>query len=170
MGQYRRILHASDFSRASTGAFRHAVALAREHRATLILVHVVPEVMPLMVTPEIGAVSAPETYRMIRASALSEAKASLDRLVVAAGGAGVRARVRVVEGVAHERIVQAARRERVDLIVMGTHGRSGLSRLFLGSVAARVAALAPCPVVTIRAGARVRRRMATRSVARRRAA
>jgi nucleotide-binding universal stress UspA family protein len=57
----------------------------------------------------------------------------------------------------------------VDLIVMGTHGRSGLSRLFLGSVAARVSALASCPVVTIRAGARARPRTATR-VAHRRAA
>jgi nucleotide-binding universal stress UspA family protein len=153
MGQYRRILHATDLSRASTGAFHHAVALAREHRAALILVHVVPET-PLMAVPEIGAASMAETYRTVRASALRAAKRSLDALVDAARRAGLRARTRVVEGVAHERIVQVARRERADLIVMGTHGRTGMSRLFLGSVAARVSALAPCPVVTIRAGRR----------------
>jgi nucleotide-binding universal stress UspA family protein len=52
--------------------------------------------------------------------------------------------------VAHEQIVRSAKRQRADLIVMGTHGRTGVARFFLGSVAARVAATAPCPVLTVR--------------------
>ena len=56
----------------------------------------------------------------------------------------------VVEGVAHEQITRAAKRLRADLIVMGTHGRTGVARFFVGSVAARVTATAPCPVLTVR--------------------
>ncbi len=56
----------------------------------------------------------------------------------------------LLEGVAHEQIVRAARARRADLIVVGTHGRSGLARFFLGSVAGRVVATATCPVLTVR--------------------
>jgi nucleotide-binding universal stress UspA family protein len=62
----------------------------------------------------------------------------------------VRARGLLVEGVAHEQITRAAKRLRADLIVMGTHGRTGVARFFVGSVAARVTATAPCPVLTVR--------------------
>jgi nucleotide-binding universal stress UspA family protein len=66
-----------------------------------------------------------------------------DRLL-AGFGSGVR------RGLPDDRIVETARRENVDVIVMGTHGRRGAARLLLGSVAARVIASAPCPVLTIR--------------------
>ena len=56
----------------------------------------------------------------------------------------------LVEGVPHEQIVRLARSKRADVVVMGTHGRSGLAKLFLGSVAGRVVAAAPCPVLTVR--------------------
>jgi nucleotide-binding universal stress UspA family protein len=56
----------------------------------------------------------------------------------------------LLDGTAHERIVRAARSKRADLIVIGTHGRTGLARLFLGSVAGRVVATATCPVMTVR--------------------
>jgi nucleotide-binding universal stress UspA family protein len=59
------------------------------------------------------------------------------------------------KGIPEDAIVQAAKREGVDLIVMGTHGRRGASRLLAGSVAARVVATASCPVLTVRAAAKV---------------
>ena len=62
----------------------------------------------------------------------------------------MRAKAVLLEGVAHEQIVRAARARRADLIVVGTHGRSGLARFFLGSVAGRVATMATCPVLTVR--------------------
>jgi nucleotide-binding universal stress UspA family protein len=62
----------------------------------------------------------------------------------------VRATTLVLEGVAHEQIVRAARSKKADLIVIGTHGRTGLAKLFLGSVASRVVAAAHCPVLTVR--------------------
>jgi nucleotide-binding universal stress UspA family protein len=57
----------------------------------------------------------------------------------------------VLEGTAADAIVRTARAKRANVIVMGTHGRSGLARLFMGSVAERVVGTAPCPVLTVRA-------------------
>jgi nucleotide-binding universal stress UspA family protein len=63
----------------------------------------------------------------------------------------VKATSTIVEsGAVADRIVRAARARRADLIVMGTHGRTGVSRLLLGSVASRVIATSPCPVLTVR--------------------
>jgi nucleotide-binding universal stress UspA family protein len=78
------------------------------------------------------------------------AQKQMNRLLARARKAGVRARGQLLDGVAHEAIVRAARRQGVDRLVMGTHGRTGVARLFLGSVAARVTATAPCPVLTVR--------------------
>jgi nucleotide-binding universal stress UspA family protein len=64
--------------------------------------------------------------------------------------AGVKASVLLREGDAADQIVRACRSTKSDLIVMGTHGRRGLQKFFLGSVAERVVATAPCPVVTVR--------------------
>ena len=74
----------------------------------------------------------------------------MDRLLAKAKTARVRARGMLVGGVAHEQIVRAAKRQKAGVIIMGTHGRTGVARFFLGSVAARVAATAPCPVLTVR--------------------
>ena len=69
---------------------------------------------------------------------------------IAGSPAKVRARGLLLEGVAHDQIVRAARRKKADLLVLGTHGRTGVARFFLGSVAGRVVASAPCPVLTVR--------------------
>jgi len=64
--------------------------------------------------------------------------------------AGVRAAGLTMEGDPARQIVRAARSKRADLVVLGTHGRTGLARFIVGSLAARVVATAPCPVVTVR--------------------
>jgi nucleotide-binding universal stress UspA family protein len=74
----------------------------------------------------------------------------MDRLLAKAKTARVRVRGMLMSGVAHEQIVRTANRQKAGVIVMGTHGRTGVARFFLGSVAARVAATAPCPVLTVR--------------------
>jgi nucleotide-binding universal stress UspA family protein len=142
----RRILHPSDFSRASTAAFTRALADARASRSELVLVHVLAPVIP--VAGE-GYVS-PSVYEQLSESARGWARKQMDRLLAKTKAARVRARGLVLEGVAHEQIVRAARQQRAGIIVMGTHGRTGVARFFLGSVAARVAATAPCPVLTVR--------------------
>jgi nucleotide-binding universal stress UspA family protein len=146
MAAFRRILHASDFSRASMPAFKRAVGLARANRAPLVIAHVL---MPPLV-PVDGAVS-PKVFEEVEVANRAGGQKQLQQLVARARKAGVNARGLLLEGVAHEKIAAAARSTRADLLVLGTHGRTGLARVFLGSVAARVVALAPCPVLTVRA-------------------
>jgi nucleotide-binding universal stress UspA family protein len=74
----------------------------------------------------------------------------MERLVKKARAARVKTTSTIVEGVPVDRIVRAARARHADLLVMGTHGRTGVSRFFLGSVAARVVATSPSPVLTVR--------------------
>jgi len=146
VARFRHVLHATDFSRASGKAFRTAVALARADRAALTIAHVLTPVVPIAGEGYI----LPETYEQIEKSSRAAARRQLDRLVARAREAGVRATGLLLTGVPHEQIVRALRSRRADLAVIGTHGRTGLARVFLGSVAARVVALAPCPVLTVR--------------------
>jgi nucleotide-binding universal stress UspA family protein len=147
MSQFRRILHASDFSPASRPAFRRALDLARANRASLTIVHVYSIIVPMMGE----GYATPQVYDRWMADIRTDAQRRLGRLVAQARTRGVRAKGLVLEGIPHDRIVRAARSTRADLIVLGTHGRTGLGRVFLGSVAARVVTLAPCPVLTVRA-------------------
>lgn len=146
MPRIRRILHPTDFSRASNAAFTRAIGMAKINRAELLITHVLA---PVMAIPPEGYVS-PRLYEDLEASNRSAAQKQLATRVARTRKAGVKATSLLLDGVPAERIAQAARSRRADLIVIGTHGRTGLARFFLGSVAARVAALAPCPVLTVR--------------------
>jgi nucleotide-binding universal stress UspA family protein len=146
MPTFRRILCATDFSPASTAAVAKAIELSRANRAPLTVAHVMTPVVPVAGEGYI----LPDTYAKIEASARADAEKRLGRLVARAKQAGVRAQSLLLSGVPHSEIVRAARARRADLLVMGTHGRTGLARFFLGSVAARVLATATCPVLTIR--------------------
>jgi nucleotide-binding universal stress UspA family protein len=146
MSRIRRILHPSDFSSASTAAFAKALEMAKTNRAELLVVHVLAPVVPMMGD---GYVS-PSLYQELETSARSHAQAQLDRLLAKARKAGARAKSLVVQGAPHEQITRAARAKRADLIVLGTHGRTGLAKFFVGSVASRVVSTASCPVLTVR--------------------
>jgi nucleotide-binding universal stress UspA family protein len=147
MRTVRRIVHPSDFSPASRPAFRKAVELARTYRAQLFVVHVLPM---LPVIPD--AYVPPSVWDDLERGQRSTAQRQLRRLVARAKAAGVRASGALLDlGVTHEQIVRFARARRADLIVMGTHGRSGLTKALLGSVASRVLTTSRCPVVTVRA-------------------
>jgi nucleotide-binding universal stress UspA family protein len=147
MSRIRTIVHPTDFSRASTPAFKRAVELAKDRRAQLLVVHVLAPVAPIMMAD--GYV-APKVYEDMEAAARAGAQKQLRRLVDQATRAGVRVKPLLLEGIAHERIAQAARSRKADLVVIGTHGRTGFARFFLGSVASRVLAICPCPVLTVR--------------------
>lgn len=146
MSRIRRILHPSDFSRASSKAFAKAVELARANRSELLLVHVLAPAVPLAGD---GYIS-PKVYEDLEASARAWGQQQLDRLLAKAKKGGARAKGILLEGVPHEQIVRAARSKKANLIVIGTHGRTGLAKFVLGSVAGRVVAMAPCPVLTVR--------------------
>lgn len=146
MKRVRRILHPTDFSRASGAAFLKAVALAKENRAELLLVHVL-----LPPTPFIGnGYVSPKTYVELEAAARRGAQQQLAQLLAKAKKATAKVKAVLLEGIPYSQIARAARAKRADLIVMGTHGRTGLSKFFLGSVAERVIAAASCPVLTVR--------------------
>jgi nucleotide-binding universal stress UspA family protein len=147
MARIRRILHPSDFSKASGAAFTKAVELAKTNQAHLVLLHVLAPPLPLMAGE--GYVS-PQVYEDLDKSARAYASKELASLVAKAKKAGVRANAVLRDGVAHEQILRGARSPRADMIVIGTHGRTGLAKLFLGSVAGRVVSTAKCPVMTVR--------------------
>ena len=142
----RVIVHATDFSPASRAAFTKAVQLARAAGTQLVLLHVRSPVASLMA----DAYVAPHEYQQLDRASFDAAKERLTRLVEMARKRGVRATGRIVDGVAHEQILRGARRARADILVLGSHGRTGLAKFFLGSVAGRVDSLASCPVLTVR--------------------
>lgn len=140
-------MHATDFSPASTAALKRAMAMAKADRAQLIIVHVMTP--PSLALPGDGYIS-PSLYEDLESSARAQAQKRLNAIVARARKAGVRATGLLLEGVPHERVARAARAKKADLLVIGTHGRTGFAKLFLGSVASRVLAVAPCPVLTVR--------------------
>lgn len=148
--QVRRILCPTDLSPASRPALAAATRAAQAGEAELLVVHVVP---PVTRIPEIYVAST-ATFATFQRSVRAPAQRQLDQLLARARAAGVPASGRLLQGVPHEQIIRTARAWRADVIIMGTHGWTGLPRAFLGSVAARVVALAPCPVLTVRAGRR----------------
>jgi len=144
MPSIRRILCATDFSDASSPAWDFAVRLARAVGARIHLVHVVPFV-PL---PIEGAID-PQTYERLLED---DRRAAVEQLEALGRRAqpGVPVDPHVEDGPAAPRILEVMERENADLLVVGTHGRRGLDRLLLGSVAEHVVQLARHPVVTVR--------------------
>lgn len=147
---FRRILVATDFAESAEHALACAVQLARRHGAELILLHVY---MDLPAYPEITAGQVEAIYEEQRAWIES----ALERRARAARGEGLLARALLRTGPAASTIAETAKEAGTDLVVVGTHGRSGIDRLVLGSVAERVVRLAPCPVLVVKSNDSVAR-------------
>jgi nucleotide-binding universal stress UspA family protein len=143
----RPILHPTDFSAASRPAFVKAIEFAQARRSDLLLVHVLNPSEPLIGDEYIS----PPTYQQFRKTSRVWALKQHERLIARARAARVHATALVLEGAEAEQIVALARSRRASMIVMGTHGRSGIARALLGSVASSVLSHAPCPVLTVRA-------------------
>jgi universal stress protein A len=135
------ILHPSDFSACSEAALKMAQGLARGFGARLVALHV--GARPLSSTG--GAMVVPPQPEELGREELT---ARLGKMV--ADDAGVRCETQVVFGETTDEILRAAERLKADLIVMGTHGRTGLHRAAMGSIAEQVVRRADCPVVTVR--------------------
>ena len=140
------VLCAVDFSRASLAALSEAIWFARSEARPLVLVHVLPPPIP---PDSVGYVPV-RMYEEMESAVRQHAAKREEKLAAAAGRKGVRCRALLVKGVPHEEIVRAARLNHAGMIVIGTHGRTGLAKLLMGSVAARVVGTAPCPVLTVR--------------------
>jgi nucleotide-binding universal stress UspA family protein len=138
----KTILVATDFSECAEQALDYAVALAGVLDAKIHLLNVI--VIPAMGIPEVGiAVSS----TLIESTARTQ-QAELDKRAAGHAAAGIETLLRT--GDARDVILDAAREIGADLIVMGTHGRRGVRRALIGSIAESVVRTAPCPVLTIR--------------------
>lgn len=151
MSSFTRILVPTDFSEASDTALAHAKKLASCLSARIRLLHVVEDSRAVAHwTPEVYVGVSPGLAATLMAEAETRLKALVTPEEIARFGIIFEVRV----GSAADAIESVARDERIDVIVMGTHGRRGLSRMFLGSVAERVVRNAPCAVLTMHADSR----------------
>lgn len=142
---FQRILCATDFSDTAEAAWETACELARVHRAELVLVHVFTG-LPMYSYAELPGPTVQKVWEEQR----QWVEQTLDERVAAATARGLTARGVLKIGAAATEIPETATEEHADLIVVGTHGRTGLNRLVIGSIAERVVRLAPCPVLTIK--------------------
>lgn len=139
----KKILCATDFSDASKNALRYANEFARSMDATVVILHIVE---PRPITTDMSV-----AYIPIETDLEKAAEDDLAQLVVDEKYKGITATRIVLIGEASEMILQQAKTQDVDLIILGSHGRSGLSRLLMGSVAEAVVRKAPCPVLIVKA-------------------
>lgn len=142
----RKILVPTDFSSCSRAALELAEGLAAKLDAEVDLLYVWEP--PLYVTPEMYVALPNEPMQTVAEYAQEQAGKELDAWLRMMRERGTRGTARIAQGGATPTILKQA--EGYDLIVMGTHGRSGLSHFVMGSVAERVVRRAPCPVVTVR--------------------
>ncbi len=142
---FHKILVPTDFSADAEHAVRIASALSRRYLAPMTIIHIYdPVAYPL-----------PDGYMMFTPGQLSTMWAELDRRLAlaakdAADAGAVQPETRLLQGLTAAEIVRFARDSSHDLIVMGTHGRTGIGRFLIGSVAARVVQTAECPVLTVK--------------------
>jgi nucleotide-binding universal stress UspA family protein len=143
--QFRHILAPTDFSEYSKQAVASALELAKTFGAKLTILHVIelpPYPVEGYVPPSLSATFMDDLER--------QATTDLAQLVPEAENAGVAVARVVAVGTPYRKIIDLAEAEQVDLIVMATAGRTGFSRLVMGSIAERVVRTASCPVLTIR--------------------
>jgi nucleotide-binding universal stress UspA family protein len=133
-----------DFSEHAERALQYAIELAQKVPARITLLHVI-HTMPLGVT-EMGA-SLPYAYLQEMEADIAQA---MDAYLQQIQAAKLQGEVKTVHGVPFHEIVEHAKADRIDLIIMGTHGRTGLRHALLGSVAEKVVRLAPCSVLVTR--------------------
>lgn len=144
MAKIQKLLYATDLSAASRPAWGYARLLARTLRAELVALHVVP---PVPIPLEGGF--PPGLYQDLLTGARRDGEVGLAELVREAAGSGVRVVPRLEEGPPAPRILEVLRQVGADLLAVGTHGRTGLGRILLGSVADTLVRQAPCPVLTV---------------------
>jgi nucleotide-binding universal stress UspA family protein len=137
----KKILFATDFSSASTAALPHAISLAGHYGSNLYFAHVIALKYPDFPPPEERAT------KLQQAREFTERE--MERLLAAARQKGISSQPLIGEGTIWNVLSEMIHKNGIDLIIVGTHGRQGLKKLRLGSVAEEVLRMAPCPVLTV---------------------
>ena len=140
---FQRIVCATDFSDTAEAAWLVARDLAAVHRAELTLVHVFPDLPP---SPDVAVPTVIQVWEEQQRWVNDE----LDRRVSDATARGISSHAVLKHGPAADGLVEAVTDAQADLVVVGTHGRTGLERVLLGSVAEAVVRKAPCAVLTVK--------------------
>ena len=141
-GMYDNVLVATDGSSGTTETLSHAVSIARDNDAVLHGLYVVDRRLVLA--------AEKDTQEDVRQSLEEEGQVALDDINVGGVEAGLEIETRMEEGIPHKAIVDYADEQGVDLVVMGTHGRTGRDRVAnLGSVTERVVESSPVPVLVV---------------------
>jgi nucleotide-binding universal stress UspA family protein len=141
-----RILVPTDFSKHSHNALSYAIAFAEKFGAELYLLHVVQDLA--MFIPDAVTITPPLAPPIEQLTAA--VRAALERVVDENQLRGKQVHTEVREGTPFYEIIQFAKDNKIDLIVMGTHGHSGLVHVLMGSVTEKVVRKAPCPVLSVR--------------------
>ncbi len=144
MALFAKLLVPTDFSACSNAALDLAIELARSLAAPVRLLHVYHA--PTLVFDPYGIQPAEPFLLELPAAARERLGRDLDRL----SAAGLEASAELREGAPVEQILAEVREQGVDLVIMGTHGHTGLEHVLLGSVAERTVREAPCAVLTVR--------------------
>jgi universal stress protein A len=143
--ELKKILFATDFSEGSSSSLPYAVSIARQYGAKLYFVHVIYDVVKTSGW-YVPHVSMDELYRDME----KNAKAQLEKSFLEEIRGYKDVEHVVLKGTPYEEISRFAEENKIDLIVIGTHGRTGLDRMLFGSTAEQVVRYAPCPVLTVR--------------------
>jgi nucleotide-binding universal stress UspA family protein len=163
MSDLKRMLVPTDFSPASDIAFNYAIDMAGRQRCSLHLLHVIDEASFATAYPDGFYAELPG----LREQLIDDAKQRLNAMAARCVALGVAVTIEVTVGRPTHVISDTATSRGTDLIVMGTHGRSGFAHLVLGSVAERIVRTAPCPVLTVRDTSRTADIIAAEAVERR---
>jgi len=145
MKPFEKILTAIDFSESSDFAFEYALTLARQFQAELTIMHVINEPVDLrgFYVPHIS-------FEQLEKEIEEGAEKMMEKFCQTRMGDFTRYTTAVVAGIPYEEILRKAEETGASLIVLGTHGRTGIDHLIFGSTAERVVRSAACPVLTIR--------------------
>jgi nucleotide-binding universal stress UspA family protein len=143
--EIKNILFPTDFSEGASQALQYAIDMAKKYGAKLHIVHIIYDIAKVSGW-YVPHRSVDEMYKEI----LEGAKKELEKFGVEELSGMKDIERSVLMGVPHEEIMNFARKNKIDLIIMGTHGRTGIDRILFGSTAAQVVRFAPCPVLTVR--------------------
>jgi len=143
------ILVPTDFSEFSKYALQYAIAFAQTFKARIIMIHITPE-REMDVIRQASVHMQGENFEELVKQRKAEDRKQLDEFIPPELKKGITVETIHRVGIPFMEIIKAAREKAVDLIVIATHGKSGLSHILFGSVAEKVVRKAPCPVLSIR--------------------
>lgn len=152
MVQIKKILVPTDFSVNSKPAIHYACYLAKPFNATIEVVHILET--PYQIKSETILIGTGDKNQTILEYVQEQAQLEMDHFIgTLRQDLPIDIHTRIETGSSYEQILRIAEEEKIDLIVMGTHGRSGISHALLGSVAEKIVRKAPCAVLTIKSNA-----------------